>query len=136
MAYVIAQLSDIHIGGPHRRSGERFSEALDEINAVTLAPDLVLITGDLTHNGTTVEWSEFLERLDVLDVAWEAIAGNHDRGIAELAGHRVVEPGPQGIVSHLIPVGSAAKRSLIEPHAPEFVDWARGVQGSRDSLFT
>jgi len=263
MAYVIAQLSDIHIGGPHRRSGERFSEALDEINAMTLAPDLVLITGDLTHNGTTVEWSEFLERLDVLDVAWEAIAGNHDRGIAELAGHRVVEPGPlrlilldtssdhftpedeswlegelaahpdaptiiaihqppfetgiwwmdcvglkgsellesvvrrhrhvikvlsghvhrliqtnwdscslwvcpstsvsvaadldpdhdpaetaetatfslhaytgEGIVSHLVPVGSAAKRSLIEPHAPEFVDWARGVQASRDSLFT
>ena len=55
MAYVIAQLSDVHIGGPHPGSGERFS---------------------------------------------------------------------------------AAKRSLIEPHAPAFVDWARGVQASRDSLFT
>jgi len=42
----------------------------------------------------------------------------------------------QGIVSHLIPVGSDAKRTLIETHAPEFVDWARGVQASRYSAFT
>jgi hypothetical protein len=27
MAYVIAQVSDVHIGGPHAGSGERFSMA-------------------------------------------------------------------------------------------------------------
>jgi len=38
MVYVIAQLSDIHLGGPHEGAGERFSAALDEINAMTLHP--------------------------------------------------------------------------------------------------
>ena len=35
MAYVIAQLSDVHIGGPNPGSSERFSQAIDEINAMT-----------------------------------------------------------------------------------------------------
>lgn len=94
MAYVIAQISDVHIGGPDPGNGERFSMALDVINAMTRAPDLVLLTGDLTHNGTPVEWDEFRVRLEVLRVPWEAIPGNHDRDIVELAGHRSMDAGP------------------------------------------
>ncbi len=98
MPYVIAQLSDTHIGGPNAGSGERFSMALDEINAMTLPPDLVLLTGDVTHNGTDDEWAELHARLDVLRVPWEAISGNHDRRITDLAGHRAIDAGPLRLV--------------------------------------
>ncbi len=98
MVYAIAQLSDTHIGGPNDGSGERLSAAVDEINAMTRPPDLVLATGDLTHNGTPAEWAEFRERLDRCAVPWVAISGNHDRPIAELAGHRSMEAGPLRLV--------------------------------------
>jgi len=98
MPYVIAQISDTHIGGPAAESGERFSMALAEIGAMTSAPNLVLLTGDLTHNGLRVEWDELVARLDELSVPWLAIAGNHDRGIDELAGHRAVDAGPLRLV--------------------------------------
>ncbi|MEO1062050.1 MAG: hypothetical protein AAFZ07_11570 [Actinomycetota bacterium] len=42
----------------------------------------------------------------------------------------------RGIVSHVVPVGASARRSPIEPHAADFVRWARSVQGTRVSLFS
>lgn len=98
MPYLIAQLSDIHIGGPRGGSGERFSLAIDEINAMSRRPDLVLLTGDLTHHSTEAEWSELLARLESLAVPWEAIPGNHDRDIGEIAGHRAIDAGPLRLV--------------------------------------
>lgn len=260
---MIAQLSDIHIGGMNAGSGERFSAALAEVNRMSRQPDLVLLTGDLTHNGTAVEWDEFKDRLRVLDAPWAAIPGNHDRDIAEIAGHRSLAAGPlrlvlldtstdvfttddevwldaelmrhpdvptvvaihqppfetgiwwmdclglkgadlfervvrrheqvikvlsghvhrliqtnwggcslwvcpstavalagdldpahdpaetaeaptfslhaytgKGIVSHVVPVGPEAHRTLIEPSAPEFIAWVRGIQADRASLFS
>ncbi len=41
----------------------------------------------------------------------------------------------RGIVSHVVPVGTSATRTPIEPHAAKFVDWARSIQRDRDSLF-
>lgn len=98
MPYLLAQISDIHIGGPNPGNGERFSMALDEINAMTLPADLVLLSGDLTHNGAPAEWGELRDRLAVLRVPWVAIAGNHDRNIVELAGHRAIDAGPLRLV--------------------------------------
>jgi Icc protein len=98
MAYVIAQVSDIHIGGPLGGSGDRFSAAVDAINAMTLAPDLVLLTGDLTDHGSAAEWDELQRRLQALRAPWTAIRGNHDRGIADLAGHRAIDAGPLRLV--------------------------------------
>jgi 3',5'-cyclic-AMP phosphodiesterase len=98
MAYLIAQLSDVHIGGPNVGSGERFSMAIDAVNSMSLAPDLVLLTGDLTHHGTPEEWDEFGKRISALRVPWEAIPGNHDRHIAALRGHRAIDAGPLRLV--------------------------------------
>lgn len=95
---MIAQISDVHIGGPSVGSGQRFSMAIDEINAMTRAPDLVLLTGDLTHNGMPEEWHELCERLGVLRAPWQAIAGNHDQKIIQLAGHRAIDAGPLRLV--------------------------------------
>lgn len=98
MTYLIAQVSDVHIGGVHEGAGERFSAAIAEINAMTRPPDLVLLTGDLTDHGSAAEWQELLERLTVLQRPWEAISGNHDKGVPELAGHRSVRAGPLHLV--------------------------------------
>jgi Icc protein len=98
MAYVIAQLSDIHIGGPHPGNGARCSAAIAEINAMTRAPDLVLLTGDLTQDGSPGQWAELRDRLADLTVPWEAMPGNHDQLLTELAGHRSVVAGPLRLV--------------------------------------
>jgi len=92
--YVLAHLSDIHVGGPSVGSGERFSLALDAVNAMTRPADRVLITGDLTHASSPAEWSEFHERLDALTIPWTAIAGNHDVPTGDLGGHRSLIDGP------------------------------------------
>lgn len=121
MVYVIAQLSDTHIGGPNNGSGERLSAAVDEINAMTRPPDLVLITGDLTHNGTPDEWAEFRRRLDESTSPWVAISGNHDRLIEELSGHRSIEAGPLRLV-------------LLDTSGDEFTgqdaEWLEGELGA------
>ena len=104
MAFVIAQLTDIHVGGPSAGSGERFSTAISEINAMQRQPDLVLLTGDLTHDASDEQWQEFLDRLAPLRSPWQAIAGNHDHGRTELAGHRALDAGPLRLV--LLDTGS------------------------------
>jgi len=96
--YLIAQLSDTHVGGPHFENGRRLSLAVDAINAMTVQPDLVLVTGDLTHEGSAEQWSEFCDRMNGLRSPWQAIAGNHDRGVAELAGHRTLDAGSLRLV--------------------------------------
>jgi 3',5'-cyclic-AMP phosphodiesterase len=104
IAYVIAQLTDLHIGGLNAPGGPNLSAAIDEINAMTLTPDLVLLTGDLTHDSTAEQWIELRDRLDALRVPWAAIKGNHDRTtsdveeFAHLHGHRSVTAGPLRLV--------------------------------------
>lgn len=94
MTYVVAQLSDTHIGGPVIGSAERMSLAIDAINEMGRQPDRVLFTGDLTHDSTPEQWAEFTRRADILEIPWTAIAGNHDHTIGELAGHRTLVDGP------------------------------------------
>jgi len=98
MVFVIAQLSDLHIGGHYPGSGDRFSEAVAEINAMSRQPDLVLMTGDLTEVGSETQWTEFQARANELSAPWRAIAGNHDRKIAELRGHRSMAVGPMRLI--------------------------------------
>lgn len=98
MVYLIAQLSDVHVGGPHPGGGERLSAAIAEINAMRRQPDLVLFTGDNTHHGANAEWEEFTDRLAALDPPWEAINGNHDLGVAALVGNRSITAGPLRLV--------------------------------------
>jgi 3',5'-cyclic AMP phosphodiesterase CpdA len=91
MASVIAQISDVHIGGPNPGAGDRFSQAIDAINDMSRQPDLVLVTGDLTHSGVPSEWAEFRERIGPLRARWDAVRGNHDRQIDSFAGHRSID---------------------------------------------
>lgn len=91
MVRVIAQISDVHIGGPKLGAGDRFSEAVAAINAMSLQPDLVLATGDLTQSGTPAEWDEFNDRISALRAPWAGIRGNHDHRLDAMAGHRSLD---------------------------------------------
>jgi 3',5'-cyclic AMP phosphodiesterase CpdA len=77
-AFVIAQLSDIHCGSAHF-DAELLSTAVKETIAV--APDLVVVGGDLTADGYA---HEFRQAQSYLDPLFEAglntlvIPGNHD----------------------------------------------------------
>lgn len=62
---VIAQLSDIHVR-PHGvlyqdavDSNVMFSAAVDSLNRIRPEPDLVVISGDLTDEGTEDEYQNF-----------------------------------------------------------------------------
>ncbi|MDS1269112.1 metallophosphoesterase [Lipingzhangella sp. LS1_29] len=73
---VLAHLSDTHIDGG-TRTQERTTRALDHIARLATPPDLVLITGDITHRGTPEEYAHARQLLlgpsPIL-----TLPGNHD----------------------------------------------------------
>jgi 3',5'-cyclic AMP phosphodiesterase CpdA len=75
-AFTIAQLSDIHCGGPDFVPN-LMERAVAEINE--LAPDIVICSGDLTTFGFKHEYAMAKQYLDRLECdAFVVIPGNHD----------------------------------------------------------
>ena len=75
-AFTIAQISDIHCGSPHFVPS-LLERSIAEINE--LAPDMVIVSGDLTADGFRDEYDlarEYVDRLDTEDPI--VIPGNHD----------------------------------------------------------
>jgi hypothetical protein len=73
---LIAQLSDVHVGGGRYREG-LLRAAIEEIN--TAGPDLVVVAGDLTDEGYPDQYPLAKEELS----AWACplivrVPGNHD----------------------------------------------------------
>jgi len=75
-SFVIAQLSDLHCGGPYFVPN-LLERAISEINE--LQPDVVICSGDLTTFGFKEEYAEAKRYLDRLECdAFAVIPGNHD----------------------------------------------------------
>jgi 3',5'-cyclic-AMP phosphodiesterase len=73
---LIAQLSDVHVGGPRYRE-ELLRSAIEEINAA--GPDLVVVAGDLTDEGYPDQYPLADEELAALASAHVVhVPGNHD----------------------------------------------------------
>ena len=73
---LIAQLSDIHVGGGRYRS-ELLRTAISEINAAE--PDLVVIAGDVTDDGFPDQFPEAQHELDAITCPRVVLVpGNHD----------------------------------------------------------
>ena len=74
--FTIAQISDLHCGSPHFVPS-LLDRALAEINE--LAPDVVIVSGDLTGDGLRGEFEEAREYLDRVECTrMLVIPGNHD----------------------------------------------------------
>ena len=81
---LIAQFSDMHV----KARGELVFGRLDtvaclercvaHVAALRPAPDVVLITGDLTYDGQAAEYATLLEVLGGLASPYFVIPGNHD----------------------------------------------------------
>jgi 3',5'-cyclic-AMP phosphodiesterase len=73
---LIAQISDIHVGGTRFRS-DLLQQAIEEINAEQ--PDLVVIAGDLTDDGYPDQYPEAAEELSAIACPEVVrVPGNHD----------------------------------------------------------
>ncbi|WP_321877124.1 phosphodiesterase [Paraburkholderia bannensis] len=81
---VIAQISDIHVRPKGRLYQDRvdsnamFARAIVALNGLDPVPDFVLITGDLTDEGSPAEYAMVRELLAPLRVPYALMPGNHD----------------------------------------------------------
>jgi Icc protein len=80
---LIAQISDLHCGSVYYRP-ELASRVVEEVNG--LAPDVVIVTGDLTDMGFRSEYDTAREVLDGIECErMLVVPGNHDaRNVGEV----------------------------------------------------
>ncbi len=84
---LIAQITDTHILekdkhlylDPSTQVKERLSRVVSYINSLNPLPDVVLLTGDATDEGTIEAYEHLIEILNLLKVPYYVIPGNHDR---------------------------------------------------------
>jgi 3',5'-cyclic AMP phosphodiesterase CpdA len=73
---LIAQLSDVHVGGGRHRA-ELLHAAIEEVNDAR--PDLVVVAGDITDDGYPDQYALAREELEALDCETVVyVPGNHD----------------------------------------------------------
>jgi 3',5'-cyclic AMP phosphodiesterase CpdA len=90
----IVQISDLHVTadeGSTRRfvdTNASLHVAVDALNALSVRPDLVLATGDLTDHGTPEDYALLMAALRRLELPLYLLPGNHDdvRVLAEELG--------------------------------------------------
>ena len=91
---LIAQLSDVHVGGGRYRE-ELLRAAIEEIN--TAEPDLVVVAGDLTDEGYPDQYPLAKEELSALACPLIVrVPGNHD---ARNVGYLHFEDTPSSLAS-------------------------------------
>jgi 3',5'-cyclic AMP phosphodiesterase CpdA len=72
----IAQVSDLHFGGPLSLPGDALESIADRIRVIE--PDVLVVAGDLTTAGYEWEFEEAARWLEQLDLPKIVIPGNHD----------------------------------------------------------
>ena len=81
---LIAQISDPHIVEPGRKTcdvaptSERLAELVTCVNKLDPLPDVALITGDITHDGTDAQAEQAKHLLAPLKMPYHVVPGNHD----------------------------------------------------------
>ncbi|MBU2582234.1 MAG: metallophosphoesterase [Alphaproteobacteria bacterium] len=75
----IAQITDTHLTAEVPARTENLRRCVAQINSLNPLPDLVVHTGDVTHNGTPEEYETARKLLDLLAAPFVVLAGNKDK---------------------------------------------------------
>jgi len=78
---IIAQISDTHISLDSPDSDQRikdFERTIEDINGLDPAPDVIVHTGDVVHNGRLDEYTESVRVLSAARAPVYALVGNKD----------------------------------------------------------
>ncbi len=111
---LIAQISDLHIPPPGGKTcavapmAENLARVIAHIRAAPHVPDLVIVTGDITHDATPPEARHARRLLAGLPAPWRIVPGNHDRRalLAEVFGPETCPVMPEGgFIQHVTDLG-------------------------------
>lgn len=113
---LIAQITDLHIAADGPGLGlvdtaARLAEAVDFLEAMTPAPDAVVVTGDLVNDGTDAEYERLVSIIGPLRSPLFVLPGNHDnpaRLAAAFPDHRYLGRGPAGTYDFVADLGEVA----------------------------
>ncbi len=81
---LIAQITDMHVEAEPARSklpvhtASHLARAVDALNCQQPRPDVVVVTGDLTNDGTDADYALLRSLLAPLEIPTYLIPGNHD----------------------------------------------------------
>ncbi len=75
----IVHISDSHISLDHPQRTADLRACIDVINSATEQPDVVMHTGDITHNGVAAEYTIAKQQLDELKAPYFVMPGNKDK---------------------------------------------------------
>jgi 3',5'-cyclic AMP phosphodiesterase CpdA len=81
---LIAQITDMHVEADPAASNlpadtaAGLARAVEALNRLRPRPDVVVITGDLTNDGTEADYARLRELLEPLEIPSLLIPGNHD----------------------------------------------------------
>lgn len=78
MTLQIVQISDTHIAEEAPQRLEDLENCVAAINGLESTPDMVVHTGDITHNGLSKEYHNARIQLDKLHAPYVVMAGNKD----------------------------------------------------------
>jgi Icc protein len=78
--FACVQLTDLHIGAPWSDDpGSALASAVEAVrDTLTVAPDAVIVTGDIANTPNDAEYEEARRLLDRLDAPLYVLPGNHD----------------------------------------------------------
>jgi Icc protein len=79
---LIAQITDIHLGfepgNPLEANRLRLDQVIAALHALSLQPDVLLVTGDIADHGAPAAYAQFREAISGLNFPVHCCPGNHD----------------------------------------------------------
>jgi len=79
MSSTIVQITDTHISQDVPQRAQELKKCVQTINSLDIKPELVIHTGDITHNGLPEEYHTAKTLLDELTMPYYVIPGNKDK---------------------------------------------------------
>ena len=109
---LIVQISDLHLAAKGRKTlgvapmAQNLARCIEAINALVPKVELVMITGDITHDGTVAEAENAAGILQALHAPYHVMPGNHDdRDVLwSVFGGAAIPDRPDGFLNYVVKV--------------------------------